>query len=446
MIGSYPNRDDEDGGDVVEEIEPAASKEREPEPKPFVTGWSNRATESGRKPRVGGVISDTISKFTWNGGRKTASKPLDLVVVPEPPKSKHLPNQEPVKKLTEQEKEEEERIPDVVGFLTSTKSLPSRFIDHYKLGELLGQGAFGFVMTATDVKNGREMMPKRFWVNNPGTPSEPVRVEIAVLQQINHPNIIQYIEHIMEHAKYVLLVMELNGTEWTSSHVLAKAAEPLEASPSSPTPANARASTAKETSTVPVPPVASLANRTCIVRALIKLNEGLLAIYALKRFPEFRAQQVCAQIALVIKYLQDFTETSKTKILSLTIEFGSVAQIPTRVEDYFTTFNGTTFYASPEFFAASWSRIGNVVMSLGVLLFTMVFGERPFQSIREIRRAEYRMPFGLESDSEYEGCRHLINRLLTYNVKERITIDEVLKHTWLRGEVRRYQKLYNAAP
>ncbi|KAJ3071056.1 hypothetical protein HDU98_005878 [Podochytrium sp. JEL0797] len=485
--GGDPNRDD-DGGDAVEEVESVAVKPRSSKSKHLSSGLKEGMSRaSSRLSRVGSAISETVSKITGNGGRKTATKQSDSVLepcdgytlLPEPPKNRPPPNHQPVKKLTHKEKEEQERVADVVGFLNGSKTLSSRFTDNFKLGELLGEGAFGFVMTATELKSGREVAVKfiarnkisrDLWVKNPSNPSELIPVEIAVLQQVNHPNIIQYIDHVVEATKYILLITELHGTEWTSSHVLPKAAEPTKSfktAPSSTTAAKARASTAQETSTVSAPSIASFAKLECSpLHRLSPEQEKMIkrrtscdlfeCIDAHKRLPEFRAKQVFAQIALAVKHLHDRNLVHRdlkdenividAHFVIKLIDFGSAAQIPTREEDYFTKFNGTTHFASPEIANDKPYRGPESEMwSLGVLLYTIVFGENPFQNIRDTQRAEYRMPFGLESDDQFEGCRHLINRLLTYNVKERITIDQVLEHKWLRDEVQRYQALYDAA-
>jgi serine/threonine protein kinase len=48
-------------------------------------------------------------------------------------------------------------------------------------------------------------------VTNPMGPKIPS--EVAILQQLNHPAVIQYIEHIWD-PRYLIVVQELGGTEW----------------------------------------------------------------------------------------------------------------------------------------------------------------------------------------------------------------------------------------
>lgn len=55
----------------------------------------------------------------------------------------------------------------------------------------------------------RDKIPKDLWIKEKGIP-----VEIDILKSLRHPNIIKYIEHIHE-PKYIILVTELHGTEWS---------------------------------------------------------------------------------------------------------------------------------------------------------------------------------------------------------------------------------------
>jgi serine/threonine protein kinase len=110
------------------------------------------------------------------------------------------------------------RHSDVVDLLSGRKILSPRFSQRYKIGEVLGDGAFGFVLTAKSLETGSEVavkfiikskIPKELWNQDKSLP-----VEIQILRGLNHPNIIKYIEHIIED-KYILLITELHGTEWS---------------------------------------------------------------------------------------------------------------------------------------------------------------------------------------------------------------------------------------
>jgi serine/threonine protein kinase len=65
-----------------------------------------------------------------------------------------------------------------------------------------------------------------------------------------------------------------------------------------------------------------------------------------------------------------------------------------------------------------------IYRALGVLLYTIMYGENPFQDREEILRGEMTFPYTLESDTDPRGCRSLIRRLLCYDEAKRATLDE----------------------
>ncbi len=67
------------------------------------------------------------------------------------------------------------------------------------------------------------------------------------------------------------------------------------------------------------------------------------------------------------------------------IDFGSASEIPQKKEDYFTRYNGTPHFASPEIVSGCpYQGPKAEVWTLGVLLYTIVFGENPFQDKNDI--------------------------------------------------------------
>lgn len=94
------------------------------------------------------------------------------------------------------------------------------FAAKYTLGDELGSGGFGFVVSAHHRATGREVavkfilrdkVPAHAWVR---TDQGILPMEIYVLQQAkNHPNIIQCLDHYQDE-RFCYLVMELHGTQW----------------------------------------------------------------------------------------------------------------------------------------------------------------------------------------------------------------------------------------
>jgi serine/threonine protein kinase len=72
--------------------------------------------------------------------------------------------------------------------------------------------------------------------------------------------------------------------------------------------------------------------------------------------------------------------------------------------------------------------------AIGCILYMMVIGRPPFEgssvktTVDNIKNGNFKLPSSLSPD-----CKDLILRLLTYNPKMRITIDQVLDHPFLNG-------------
>ncbi|KAJ3248170.1 hypothetical protein HDU77_008219 [Chytriomyces hyalinus] len=323
------------------------------------------------------------------------------------------------------------RAEDMAGFLNGSKVLSPNFTKRYKLGRLLGEGRVGFVMTATRLIDGRKVavkfidvdkIPRNTWLpDRVSATGGYVPPEIAILQQLDHPNIIQYIDHVVEPTKYVLLITELHGSDWqraSSSSTMSVEDDDVE---------------------------------TCTSFDLFECIDHHLA--------EPVARKIFAQIALAVQHLQvkglvhrDIKDENIVVDSSYNIkmiDFGSAANIPDAQAQYFTQFCGTIPYASPEIVRKESYRGPEVeVWALGVLLYTMIFGKNPFRNAKERAEGIVEMPrgFHLDSDRDYSGgCRNLIRRMLEFDPESRSTIDEVLSHPWLKREVEIYQKAYVSA-
>lgn len=115
------------------------------------------------------------------------------------------------------------------------------------------------------------------------------------------------------------------------------------------------------------------------------------------------------------------------------IDFGSAAFIPQFRDHFFTKFNGTAHFAAPEIAAGrAYKGPEAEIWALGVLLYTIVFGENPFSTRTDILRGEYRFPWKIDA-----MLANLLDRMLTYDDKKRANIDEVVEHPYLRDEVER---------
>ncbi|KAK9348518.1 kinase-like domain-containing protein [Lipomyces starkeyi] len=105
-------------------------------------------------------------------------------------------------------------------------ALHPEFETRYLLGDELGSGGFGFVMSATRYSDSQEVavkfiyrkkIPRHSWVQDPV--HGPLPTELYILlrtTQSPHPNIIQLIEFFSDD-DFFILITELHGTPWSRS-------------------------------------------------------------------------------------------------------------------------------------------------------------------------------------------------------------------------------------
>ena len=98
-----------------------------------------------------------------------------------------------------------------------------KFRSVYEIGDLLGDGAFGFVFSVLRKEDSKEFaakfimsnkLPSESWVNHNG---ENVPAEVFALSALNHPNIIKYENHYVDQ-EFVILITELHGCSWNPTN------------------------------------------------------------------------------------------------------------------------------------------------------------------------------------------------------------------------------------
>lgn len=105
------------------------------------------------------------------------------------------------------------------------------------------------------------------------------------------------------------------------------------------------------------------------------------------------------------------------------IDFGSASSIPLKKENYFTRYNGTPHFASPEIVRKRpYQGPQAEVWTLGVLLYTIVFGENPFNGSKDILAYGGRLNYPRYIESE---LKRLIEGMLCIDYKRRYTLDQV---------------------
>ena len=152
--------------------------------------------------------------------------------------------------------------------------------------------------------------------------------------------------------------------------------------------------------------------------------------------PEKKCQHLFAQIAAAIAHLhkhgivhRDIKEENivlnEDEKVTL-VDFGSAAYTK---DGLFEVYVGTSEYAAPEVLRGNkYEGKPQDIWASGILLYTMIYKERPFYSIQEILNEDVHFPFSIS-----QPCIDLLKYILTKPVDKRANISEIQTHTWLQS-------------
>ncbi|CAD5226639.1 unnamed protein product [Bursaphelenchus xylophilus] len=262
----------------------------------------------------------------------------------------------------------------------------NRDIKHrFEITKKLGEGTYGKVSLAYDHKTEREVAVKLIKKSAIENKQDLVRIrrEIRIMSMLKHPNIIEIYE-VFENKDKIILVMEY-------------------------------------------------------------ASGGELYDYVGKSgsLPESEARRIFRQITSAILYCHKHKVVHRDlKLENILLDVSSNAKIADfGLSNYFNdktllnTFCGSPLYASPEIINGTPYRGPEVdCWSLGILLYTLVYGTMPFDGqdfnrmVRQIKRGTYYEP---ESPS---SASMLIRNMLRVNPDRRADIDDIASHWWLNLE------------
>ncbi|KAI8879464.1 kinase-like protein, partial [Backusella circina FSU 941] len=312
-------------------------------------------------------------------------------------------------------------------------NLHPSFLAKYTLGEELGSGGYGFVVSAREKLTGTERAVKfifrhkvHSWVTDK-TLGQVVPIEISVLRNVNHPSIIQYIDSYQD-AQFCYLVMELHGTQWSKTAT----ATPTRSPALSETSSYVSSSSSMDDDEEPLPPMMMMLQRRtscdlfeCIERHL-HFEEGL-------------AKMIFQQIVSCVAYLdlmgichrdiKDENIVIDDQYRVKLIDFGSAVCLPQQRKNiYLKQFHGTISFASPEILMGQAYRPEPAeIWSLGVLLYNLLFGEVPFHDPSMAMSGRFHEQTEIRVSSK---ALHLVSCMLNPAPEGRPTIHQVLTHPW----------------
>ncbi|NXK13158.1 PASK kinase, partial [Herpetotheres cachinnans] len=271
--------------------------------------------------------------------------------------------------------------------LAGLRACEGEYAKNYNTLNLIGKGSFGFVWTARSKKDHQEVVVKFIWkervledcwVDDPDRGR--VTQEIAILLKLQHPSIIKVLA-VFENEHFFQLVMEKHGSGldlFTFIDNQPNLDEPL---------------------------------ASYIFRQLVSAVGYLHCRNILHR--DIKDENIVIA--------EDFT-------IKL-VDFGSAAYLePGKL---FYTFCGTIEYCSPEVLSGKPYRGPELEMwSLGVTLYTLVFGENPFCELEETMAAVLNPPRPVS-----EGLMNVMAGLLHPVPEQRTTLAMLVEDHWLKQPV-----------
>ncbi|KAG0303766.1 hypothetical protein BGZ98_006313 [Dissophora globulifera] len=321
--------------------------------------------------------------------------------------------------------------------------LVPEFVSEYTLGDELGSGGFGFVVSATRNSDQKEVavkfifrdkVPAHGWAKDPELGVVPM--EIYALRNVSHPNIIGFMGSYQDFNNGMMEAIAkatLNHRNAAAANGGGSASTTSSGTASfSPTASSSSSSLNQLAEGLEEPPKPALLVR----RTSCDLFE---CIEHHSKFSESQARLIFKQIVDCVHYLnargichrdiKDENIVIDNDFVVKLIDFGSAVIIPPQGK-VFDRFYGTINYASPEILKGEKYRAESAeVWSLGILLYTILYGEVPFNDPMQVISGAY-IPPRVQSSSE---CLHLLNWMLAKTPERRATIQDVAKHPWIVG-------------
>ncbi|XP_041378894.1 LOW QUALITY PROTEIN: calcium/calmodulin-dependent protein kinase type 1D-like [Gigantopelta aegis] len=272
-----------------------------------------------------------------------------------------------------------------------SKKHDARVTAKYNLKEVLGKGAFSEVVKAEEKATGTEVAIKIIDKKSLKGKEEALQNEIAVLQKVNHPNVVRLFE--LYDDKNRLSVMELVTGGELFDRIISKGSY-----------------TEKDASS--------------LIRQVLEALEYLHSLGIVHR-------------DLKPENLLYFSPSDDSKIM--VSDFGLSKMQDDEQMDQLGTACGTPGYVAPEVLRRKPYGKAVDVWSVGVISYILLCGYPPFYSendselFKQIMKGEY------EFDSPYwdnisDSAKDFISHLMELDPKKRYDCEQALTHPWIAAD------------
>jgi len=258
----------------------------------------------------------------------------------------------------------------------------------YSLGEILGEGAFSVVKLATNKKTKQKVAVKIISKSGLSEVDElSLRQEVAILKDLNHPNIVQLVDYFEEPKEYMIALEFLQGGELFDRIVSKTFYSELEA----------------RNVVFTLLSAIDYCHSRDIVHRDLKPENLLLA---------------------------DSDDDSAIKLA----DFGFAAKA---VGNSLRTQCGTPGYVAPEILNDKAHGKPVDMWSIGVITYILLGGYPPFHDENQTKLFRLIKAGKYEFHPEYwsnvsDEAKDLIRRLLTLKVADRYTAKQALAHSWVQ--------------
>lgn len=277
---------------------------------------------------------------------------------------------------------------------TTTSSTTDTFKGNYELLEELGKGAHSTVYSAKNLRTGDRVAVKVIEKSKLSVKDlESIKREISILKSLDHPNLLIFYEFCQDPTRFYIVTELLEG------------------------------------------------------------GELFARIVEREFYSEMDAQAVLRSLASALHYIhtrkivhrdlkpENILLASREDDAAIKLaDFGFAKQQMDDVNPSLTTALGTANYIAPEILMRKPYDDKVDLWAFGVIMYVLLCGYPPFHDENQARMFEKIKAGKFQFDEPYwsnvsEMAKDLIRKLLVVDPTKRLSIEEVLAHEWIKGEL-----------
>lgn len=266
---------------------------------------------------------------------------------------------------------------------TKKPSGEKRLLDHYTVGEMLGQGAFGIVYACKPNGSDRDCAVKM--VDKIESPFEKIKEEAEMLKKMNHNNVIKCHDVIYERCFVCIVMDRLRGGDLIvgmQAHWKSKGKIPV----------------------------------TATVRVSRQMAQAISYLHG---------QNIVHRDVKGDNYLCDRADITDTNVRIVLTDFGTA--VPCRPEDRLREKCGTKLYWSPEFYKLDYSLKVDI-WAMGVVVYGLLNGKFPFRDEKDIQSKAVTVK-GVPAD-----CEAFVYLVLEKKEDKRADHKQAVEHPWIKAD------------